>query len=120
MHFYDPIYSNTIGTTSLIKENEHEVTGSEKIQLLLGDAAIILESKDLKSVLNTVITSQQGCDCEKCQNSQQPKFIKFDTVYTTLLFKSSETNIFALEDLLRGTIFELEFSAILDSNNIPT
>ena len=119
MHYLSPIFSNTIGQTFLIRDCINTLTGVEKIQLQLGDAAIMLEEKHLVSLLKTVISAKKGCLSEDCPEEQLPKSIKFDTYYTTVFFKSNETNLYELEALLRGTIFELEFNAILSFNNIP-
>ena len=118
MHFLDPIYNNTIGTAFLIRDDLSTFTGMEKIQLLLGDLAIIVEGKDVVTLLKIIISIKDGCTCDDCGEKHIPKQIKFDTTYFNLIFKSNETNLVAFEDLLRGTIFELEFNSILDFNNI--
>ena len=119
MQHLSPIFSNTIGKTFLIRDYMNTLTGLEKIQLLLGDVAIILKEKHLASLLKTVISAKKGCYCENCMEEWIPKSIKLDTYHTTVFFKSNETNLPELEALLRGTIFELEFNAILSFNKIP-
>lgn len=119
MYYLSPIFSNTIGQTFLIIDSINTQKGFEKIQLLLGEVAIILKAKQLASLLETIISAKNGCLFEDCLEKQAPKSIKFNTYYTNVFFKSSETNLCALEDLLRGTIFELEFNSILNANNIP-
>jgi hypothetical protein len=119
MQYLSPIFSNTIGQAFLIRDCMHTLTGLEKIQLLLGDVAIILKTQQLASLLETIISAKNGCLFEDCLEKKTPKSIKFNTYYTNIFFKSSETNLCGLEDLLRGTIFELEFNSILSTNNIP-
>jgi hypothetical protein len=118
MHYFTPIFRNTIGQTFLIRDCIKTLTGLEKIQLLVGDVAIMLEEKQLASLLKTIISAKNGCLREDCLEERLSKSIKFDTYYTTVFFKSNETNLFQLEALLRGTIFELEFNAILSFNKI--
>lgn len=56
--------------------------------------------------------------CKDCETKHIPKKIKCKTDYFSLLFKSTENNIDALEELLQGTIFELQIDAILDFYDI--
>ena len=119
MHELNPIFSNTIGQTFLIRDCINTLTGFEKIQLLLGDVAIILEEKQLPSLLKTITSVKKGCLREDCLEERLPKSIKFDTYTMTVFLKSSETNLYELEALLSGTIFELQFNSILRINNIP-
>jgi hypothetical protein len=119
MKYLNLIFKNTIGQTFLIRDCINTLTGLEKIQLLLEDVAIILEEEQLASLLKTIISAKNGCFREDCLEKQQHKSIKFDTTNTTVFFKSNKTNLCALEALLKGTIFELEFNAILSFNKIP-
>ena len=119
MKYLDLIFKNTIGQTFLIRDCNNTITGLEKIQLLLVDVAILLSEKQLAVLLKTVISARNGCFCEECMEEHVPKAIKFDTHATTVIFKSDETNLAALKALLEGTIFQLEFNAVLSTNKIP-
>ncbi|QDO94404.1 hypothetical protein FNB79_10670 [Formosa sediminum] len=120
MYFLDPIYKNTIGETFLLKDDRTLQSDLEKIHLQLGSVAILLEQKELKTLLILIIKTKHGCTCKNCNEKHIPKSIKFDTHFSQVLFKSTKTNLVALEHLLKRTIFELELSSILNSNNIPT
>ena len=117
MQYLNPIFSNTVGETFLIRDFDKTQTDIDIIQLLLVDVAILLSEKQLASLLKTVISARNGCFCEECMGDV-PKSIKFDTHSTAVIFKSDETNLAGLEALLEGTIFELEFNAVLYARNI--
>ncbi|MFB9053914.1 hypothetical protein ACFFVB_12580 [Formosa undariae] len=119
MYFYIPIYNNTIGTTYLIKTDLDALTGSEKIQLLLGDIAMLLDENELVQLLKTIASAKKGCSCKECNENHDTKSLIFKSAYSTVHFKSNKTNLVALQDLIKGTLFELELSSILHLNNIP-
>ena len=119
MYLQEPIYNNTIGTTYLIRENLDARTGLEKIQLLLDDIAMILDKKELRQLLKTINSAKKGCSCKECTEKQQCKSIIFKSSYSAVHFKSNKTNLSALDDLIRRTIFELELCAMLHLNNMP-
>jgi cytidine deaminase len=118
MLFLDPIYCNSLGTAYLIKDSLEASVYCQKIQLLIGDAALMIEEKEIATLLNVVQSVKKGCPCENCQNKQALKQIKCDTGSFTFVFKSDKRNIVALEDLLLGTIFELQMHSILDFHDI--
>ncbi|MCB4799115.1 hypothetical protein [Neotamlana laminarinivorans] len=118
MLFLDPVYRNAIGATYLIKDNPNK-TGysSEKIQLFLGEVSIILTYEEVANLIPTIDSAKKGCACKNCK-CEIPKQIKANTNYVKFIFKSSEKNILDLEDLVKGTLFELEMASVLSFNNI--
>jgi len=117
MQYLSPIFNNTVGETFLMRDFDKTETDIDIIQLLLVDVAILLSEKQLAALLKTVISARSGCFCDECMGDI-PKSIKFDTHSTAVIFKSDETSLAALEALLEGTIFELEFNAVLNARNI--
>ncbi len=113
MLFLDPVYHNNIGATYLIKDNFNDSLYSQKIQLLIGDVAILLEEKEINALVKVIDSVKNGCSCDKCMSEGKFKQIKCDTDHFKLVFKSTKTRITDLEDLLRGTIFELQINSIL-------
>ena len=119
MYFLDPIFKNTIGETYLLKDDRTSRSDLEKIHLQLGSVAILLEQKELKSLLKAITSVKNECTSIHCKEKHVPKSIKFDTPFSQLFFKSTKTNLSALEHLIKRTCFELELSSILNYNNIP-
>lgn len=118
MLFLEPIYQNTIGATYLIKDHLDAHFSLNRIQLVLGDIALILENDELNSFLDVIISAKKGCSCTNCKCSDTPKQITCNTSFTKFIFKSNVKNIKALEDLIEVTIFELQMHSILSFNEI--
>jgi len=115
MFFLDPIYNNSFGASYAIKDTIETTNSSPfKVQFIIGDVAIILKEEEIKNLLNVVCSAKKGCTCKKCQNKTVPKQIKCNSNNTELIFKSNKTNIVALEDLIKGTMFELQINSILN------
>ncbi|KJD31583.1 hypothetical protein PK35_14365 [Tamlana nanhaiensis] len=118
MLFLDPIYSNVIGTTYVLKDNlEKGPFDSEKIQMVLGEVAIILSRAELENLVVIINSAKAGCNCKNCR-CKILKQIKGNTNYVEFVFKSTENNLSNLEDLVKGTLFELQIASVLSFNNI--
>ncbi len=119
MNYLEPVYHNNIGATYILKDEiEESITSFEKIQLQLGDIAIILDQQEMKNLLVIIDSAKKGCQCDDCGKTNPFKTIKCDTPLAVISFKSTKQNIEGLENLIKGTIFQLEMNSILDLNDI--
>ncbi|MCG1036415.1 hypothetical protein [Polaribacter sargassicola] len=111
MHYLKPIYHNNIGASYFLKNNLDSDFNMDRIQIIIGDVALILENKEVYAFLEIINSVKSGCKCNECKELNQ---ITCNTSYTKLIFKSTKKNIIQLEDLVRGTIFELQMNALIN------
>ncbi len=91
MNYLEPVYHNNTGTTYLLKDALNEyATSFEKIQLQLGDIAIILDQKEMKNLLTIIDSAKKGCECKDCGQTNPFKTIKCDTPLAIISFKSTK------------------------------
>ncbi len=118
MNYLQPIYRNNIGTSYMLKSYEDCDAPFNKIQLQIGEIAVLLSKKELKHLLNVIHSAKKGCHCTFCGDKTALKAIKCDTMFATLHFKTTPKNVETLEELIQGTLFELEMEEILSFNDI--
>jgi len=116
MHFLEPIYQNNTGAAYALKSSIDDPFS--KIQLQLGDIAILMDMCEVESFLTVVKSAQKGCNCANCEQEGAYKIIKCDTAYAEVKFKATPRVIEDLEDLVNGIIFEVQVNRLLGDNNI--
>lgn len=118
MHFLDPIYHNNTGTAFALKSNTETDETFTKIQLQLGDIAILMDFNEIHSFLNTIKIARKGCNCPNCTQEGGYKVIKCDTAYAEVKLKATPKIMDGLEELINGVLFEKQISKLLGDNNI--
>jgi len=118
MHFLDPIYSNNTGTAFALKSGIGTENTFAKIQLQLGDIAILMDFNEMKSFLSTIKTAKKGCNCANCMQEGGYKIIKCNTAYAEVKLKVTPKIMEDLEELINGVLFEKQINSLLEGNNI--
>lgn len=111
MFYLKPIYHNNIGSSYFLKDDLDADLSMDRIQLIIGDIALILENNEIQAFLKIINSVKTGCKCDDCKELNQ---ITCNTSYTKLIFKSNKKNIIELEDLVKGTIFEIQMNALIN------
>ncbi|MDN3621246.1 hypothetical protein QWY81_17400 [Polaribacter undariae] len=111
MFYLQTIYHNNIGATYFFKDNLDPDLSMNKIQIIIGDIALILEDNEIFSFLEVIESVKMACKCDDCNELKQ---ITCNTSYTKLIFKSTRKNINELEDLIKGTIFEIQLNSLIN------
>ncbi|WP_438425655.1 hypothetical protein [Aquimarina macrocephali] len=117
MYILDPLYCNSTGTAYTVKKNNEEEV-KQKIQLQIGDIAVLMNSKEIKTFLTVIRSARKGCECEDCDNKNFYKTIKCNTPKAEINFKLTPEILDGLEELVLGVLFHEEYNDILGSNQI--
>jgi len=118
MHFLDPIYNNNTGVAFALKSNLYSDEPYLKIQLQLGDIAILMNFNEMESFLKTIRYLKTKCKCSNCNEGCSYKVIKCETAYTEIKIKATPTILNGLEELIQGVLFESQLNNLLEDNNI--
>lgn len=118
MHFLDPIYHNNTGTAFALRSCEDRDETFTKIQLQLGDIAILMDLNEIHSFLNTLRRARKSCSCANCNKEVGYKVIKCDTAYAEVKLKATPKIMDGLEELINGVLFEKQVNKLLEDNNI--
>ncbi len=115
MSLLDPIYNNDSGTVYAICNSSTSVDCYQKLQVQIGDIAIIMTLRELKSFLKVLRQAKKSCKCNNCKGIQ---VLKCNTQIAEVKFKVTQTIINDLEELIMGTLFHEEYVTVLNTNNI--
>ena len=118
MNFLDPIYNNNSGTAYAIRSSMCDDDAYTKIQLQLGDIAILMDFNEVKSFLKIIKSAKKRCSCPNCVKDGRYKVIKCDTAYAEIKLKVTPVIMRDLEELVKGILFESQMSQLLNDNNI--
>ena len=118
MHFLDPIYNNNTGTAFALKSDMYNEEPYTKIQLQLGDIAILMDFNEINAFLKTIKHVKKKCNCLNCNQNCSYKVIKCDTAFTEVKIKATPTILDGLEELINGVLFESQVNKLLEDNNI--
>ncbi len=118
MSFLDPIFYNKTGTIYALKSTYDIDEPINKVQLQIGDIAILMQKEEIRAFLNTVKKAKdsKSCECLNCNNSC--KIIKCDTPMANIRLKMTEENLNDLEELVMSLFFQEKINSILTENNI--
>jgi hypothetical protein len=111
MFFLKHIYQNNIGSSFYLKDDINSDLSMDRIQIIIGDVALILNNNEIYPFLEVINSVKNGCKYEECHELKQ---ITCNTSYTKLIFKSDKENIIELKDLVKGTIFELQLNTLIN------
>lgn len=118
MNFLDPIHINNIGAAYAILNSEDGTDDFQKVQLQIGDIAILMEISEMSSFLEVVRSARKECKCAKCTKDKGYKIIKCDSVFAEIKLKATPSMIDGLEELILSVIFNQQINSILEINEI--
>ncbi|WP_103863586.1 hypothetical protein [Aquimarina sp. I32.4] len=118
MYTLDPLYYNSTGTAYSIKNSDFEQEVKQKIQLQIGDIAILMDIKEIEAFLTVIRSARKGCQCGKCNGKNCYKTIKCNTPQAEINFKLTPEILDGLEELVLGVLFHEEYNNILLNNEI--
>jgi hypothetical protein len=108
------IFNNGIGIAFLWKIHTPQKSG--KIQLLFRDTALLLNKKELiefsKQIKKTIKTQPLCSDCEQKENYLA---LLLETPFPQLIFAISNAELSAEEELVDGTLFQLNLDGYLNT-----
>lgn len=112
MHDIDSIYHNTFGVAFYWKKNE--VTHIEKIQFIFRDTGLLISKKELLQFSKHILCSkEQGKGCKDCPQNESCRSWLVDTPAPQVTFAMNFKELEALQDLVEGTLFQLNLNTIL-------
>ncbi|WP_074407455.1 MULTISPECIES: hypothetical protein [Aquimarina] len=118
MYILDPLYCNSTGAAYRVKKNNDENEAKQKIQLQIGDIAVLMNNKEIKTFLTVIRSARKGCQCDNCDNQNFYKTIKCNTPQVEINFKLTPEILDGLEELVLGVLFHEEYNDILQNNRI--
>ncbi|WP_062052646.1 hypothetical protein [Aquimarina longa] len=118
MYILDPLYYNSTGAAYTIKNSQKQDKPEPKIQLQIGDIAILMDTKELQSLLLVIRSARKGCQCDQCNKQGTYKTIKCNTPQAEINFKLTPEILDGLEELVLGVLFQEEYNTILEDNQI--
>jgi len=113
MYILDPLYSNNAGSAFTIKHSSSENNISPKVQFLMGDIAILMDSLEIKGFLSVIRSAKKECQTENCTCQNSHKTIKCNTPRAEIILKVTPTILADLEELILGVLFFEEYNHIL-------
>lgn len=118
MNCLDLIHKNNTGAVYALKSLGSVHSDFNKVQLQIGEFAILLETEELQPFLQVVKTAKNKCECGKCGTNSAYKIIKCDTQYAQIKIKATSLIIADLEELMQSVIYTFQVDNILNINNI--
>ena len=118
MNFLDPIHINNTGTAYAVLNSEDDTDFFHKVQLQIGDVAILMDVIEMTSFLKVVRSARESCECEKCKTKNGYKNIKCDTAFFEIKLKATPKMLDDLEELIMGVICNEEMNTILEIHDI--
>nr|WP_298997510.1 hypothetical protein [uncultured Allomuricauda sp.] len=116
MNNINPIYHNEFGVAFQLKRSS--AADRHKIQLVFRNTGLLFTYSELKqfcsSVAETIDTSKL---CGKCSKDKDCKSLLLQTPIDQLSFAMSMVELLSLEELIQGTLFQLELDQLLYRND---
>ncbi|MDY8135940.1 hypothetical protein [Aquimarina sp. 2201CG5-10] len=116
MYILNPLYSNSIGTAFTLEDVDGQI--NPKVQLCIGDIAILMDNQEIKTLLTVIQSVQKGCNCENCDCEKSSKTIKCKTPDVELKLNFTPDKLKALEEFVLGVLFHNDYSNLLSVNDI--
>ncbi|WP_291871501.1 DUF6686 family protein [Maribacter sp.] len=115
MEDINPIYSNEFGMAFQWKEKT--LKDISKIQLVFKDTGLFITRQELmkfsKNVMNSVESNY--LECKDCTQKDSCRKLLLNTPAYQVTFALDTMELFAMKDLVEGTIFQLDLGNYLDS-----
>ena len=107
-----PIYHNNLGVAFQWKRNV--LKDILKIQLVFKDTGFLLTKNEVEKFSQYVLTTiEKTCLCESCSRNEECKAHVVQTPAPQISLALSYKEIRALNDLLDGTLFQIELENLL-------
>lgn len=116
MYTLDPIYNNSIGGAFALRSRDGDI--NFKIQMLIGDIAILMEPQEIRVLLKVIKSANRSCTCSTCNCSHSYKTIKCNTAKAEVKFRLTKKELRILEELVLGILFKLDYQCLLSDNEI--
>ena len=110
-----PIYSNEFGMS--FKWKKFTLKDVKKIQLVFKDTGLFITLEELASFSENIMNTlgSNYLQCQGCSKSESCKKLLLNTPAMQLTLALDTTELFAMKDLVEGTIFQLDLGNYLDS-----
>ncbi|PKV53039.1 hypothetical protein ATE84_5173 [Aquimarina sp. MAR_2010_214] len=115
MYVLDPLYYNSTGIVYIIKNKNVKDRTNQKLQLQIGDTAILMDIKEMEIFLDVIRSARKKC---QCNNKNCSRTIKCNTPHAEINFKLTPSILDGLEELVLGVLFHEEYNNILQNNKI--
>ena len=111
----DKIYSNNFGISFKWKKTKHR----HKTQIIFRDTGMLLIDQELKEFLRYIQNSLVNTlACNNCIHKNNCKSILLETPAEQISFAVNYEELLSIENLVKGTLFNLELNALLDHHTI--
>lgn len=117
MNYLETIHENTVGAAYAVKNNNKKASSS-KIQLQIGEAALLMSASEMPNFLNTIRAVNKKCKCGDCKQKGNVRVIKCETTFATISIKVKPRLIKDLEELVLAIICNYQIEMMLKANNI--
>ncbi len=108
-----PIYNNSIGMAFQWKRGASKTNG--KIQVIFRDTGLLLSRDELLQFFNNVqCTKNSGGPCNFRCGEMDCRSLLLDTPASQVSLAVSARELNAIEDLIQGTLFQLDLSTYLN------
>jgi len=117
MEEIDKIYSNSFGIS--FRWKNALVKNVEKTQIIFRDTGVFLSTSEIKN-FSCLITAaiKRSLACGKCSYSDSCKSILLETPFNHINFAVNYNELINIDDLIKGTLFNLELNTVLNKNTI--
>ena len=116
MTYLDPIYENETGIIYLVNEKD----GKQRIQLQIGDTALLLDFSEIDYFLESLEDAKKPCTCAKCQKKGGCKQLKCNTGLVQTTIKTNKQIVEDLEALIQAVVFHYNYHKLLDTEQIAS
>lgn len=113
MQDIDAIYYNQFGITFKWKNNTDK--DLSKVQMVFRDTGLLLTMEELLQFSKNIKCSLDNASlCPDCEVSETCRALLLDTPAHQVSLAMSKKELLAVDDLVAGTLFELNLSRLLD------
>ena len=107
------IYNNKFGIAFYWKRTS--VTQHRKVQLVFRDIGMLLKPEELELFANKIRKSlSTSTACDDCPKNGKCKHIVLESPVPQISLVVSFAELKEIEDLVRGTLFEINFNSLVD------
>lgn len=118
MNYLQLIHANCTGSVYDLKSVGSSLNEANKVQLQIGEIAIVMHINELKNFLGVIRSVNEKCVCNECEANGSYRTIKCRTEYVEVKIKSTPKVVKDLEELILAVIYNKQVENILLDNNI--
>lgn len=117
MEEINQIYANSFGISFRWKNASTKNT--KKTQIIFRDTGIFLDTEEIKKFSNLINSALKRVhDCGKCPYNDSCKSLLLESPFKQINFAVNYKELTNIDDLIKGTLFNIEFNNILEKNII--